>query len=450
MEQIVSASVRPLADRAMPARFRPRPVPIAEGQREEASIHFIKYMGSKRNILPFLAPVLRDVVPRNGMLLDLFAGTHAVGYALKTHARVWGNDIQNYSVPIGKTLLCTDPTTLRTSDTSRLVQEAAARHYARSSSLWRPWLRKERWVFEQAGLDSNIGLAAYQAYIEGLDAALPHGGDIGRLSTRLQPKVRRVMRGRRSDPPMMAAAYWPTSYFSLDQCLWLDAFRQAIDDLPEGHVGRAPALACLLHAAAYCTHGTGHFAQHRKVTGVEVLDDTMIYRQRSVAEYWAGKMAQVEAELAVSVGNNRVTTQDYTAALDDLGGVGAIYADPPYSFVHYSRFYHVLETLTLYDHPGTEFDGRYRPVPMRHQSPFCIRSRMADAFETVLKAGRDAGIPVVWSYSRSGLMPFDTLLALCKEYYPDTTVLEQRHLHTTMGRREDKTREVSEVLIVCA
>ena len=43
-----------------------------------------------------------------------------------------------------------------------------------------------------------------------------------------------------------------TSYFSLEQCLWLDAYRQAIEDLPADHLGRATALSCLLHAAAYC------------------------------------------------------------------------------------------------------------------------------------------------------------------------------------------------------
>lgn len=431
-------------------RFRPRPVPVAEGQQDEASIHFIKYMGSKRNILPFLSPVLRDIVPPGGLLLDLFAGTHSVGYALKSHARVWGNDIQTYSAPIGETLLCTDPALLHVSDTVDAVKGVAACYYARSSSLWMPWLRRERGVLTLARQDLDRGLAAYQAYVQDLDAALPHSGDISRLSTRLRPKVSQVMNGQRSDPPMMAAVYWSTSYFSLEQCLWLDAFRQAISDLPDDHVGRMPALACLLHAAAYCTHGTGHFAQHRKLNSARVLEDAMIYRQRSITEYWTSKMAQLEAELLPSIDGNRITSCDFAAALDNLHGVDAIYADPPYSFVHYSRFYHVLETLTLYDHPGTEFDGRYRPVPTRHQSPFCIRSQMTDAFETVLKAGHGANVPIVWSYSKSGLMPFDALLTLCTSYYPNTTVLEQRHLHTTMGRREDKTREVSEVLIVCS
>jgi len=61
-----------------------------EGMGTEQSIHFIKYMGSKRNLLGFVAPVLRDSVPAAGLMLDLFAGRHSVGYALKSHSRVWG------------------------------------------------------------------------------------------------------------------------------------------------------------------------------------------------------------------------------------------------------------------------------------------------------------------------------------------------------------------------
>ncbi len=110
----------------------------------------------------------------------------------------------------------------------------------------------------------------------------------------------------------------------------------------------------------------------------------------------------------------------------------------------------MLATLTLYDLPGTEFDGRYRPVPLRHQSPFCIRSQMGRAFETVLRAGRDAQIPLIWSYSRTGLMPFDDLFRLCKAYYKDVEVRESQYLHTTMGRAENKNLEVSEVLIICS
>ena len=427
------------------------PNPLVEAEEEERSLHFVKYMGSKRNLLPVITPVLRDIVPRGGMLLDLFAGTHAVGYSLKEHATVWGNDIQRYSLPIGETLLLTNPESLRVSNTRELVPTLAASYFRRSSRLFEQWLLRERNVLALTQVDVQAGLSAYLDYTRDLAAVLPHSGNPATLSYDLRAYVERIARGEATDPPMMAAVYWANTYFSLEQALWLDAYRRAISDLTAGHVGYPAALASLLHAAAYCTHGTGHFAQHRKLTSAKVLEDVIKYRIRSVTEYWRNKMRLVETELVASHNLNRVTALDFKTALQTgLDGVDAIYADPPYSFVHYSRFYHVLETLTLYDHPGTEFDGRYRPVPLRHQSPFCIRTRMSSAFQDVLRVGQAAQVPIVWSYSTSGLMPFRDLLALCRKFYPHIDVLRTDYLHTTMGRRGDKTREVSEVLIICS
>lgn len=433
-----------------PDALQPRTVARRSKTAKERSLHFVKYMGSKRNLLGVIAPLLREIVAEGGELLDLFAGSHAVGYSVKEHAAVWGNDIQHYSIPLGETLLLTSPQALRTSRARETISEIASGYFRRSSRLFESWLDREQDIMALVQFDLHAGLNAYLAYIQDLQAALPHSGTPTQLAPNLRGYVERIAWGERTDPPMMAAVYWANTYFSLEQGLWLDAYRQAIDDLGTEHVGRAPALAALLHSAAYCTHGTGHFAHHRKLTSTKVLADAIKYRRRSIPEYWQAKMTQIEAELTPSVRQNRVTTLDFREVLHSgCDGVSAIYADPPYSIVHYSRFYHVLETLTLYDHPGTEFDGRYRPVPLRHQSPFCIRTQVKAAFEEVLRAGRAAGLPIVWSYSMSGLMPFDDLYALCRRYYPCADVLATKYLHTTMGRRGDKTREVSEVLIIC-
>ena len=85
-----------------------------------------------------------------------------------------------------------------------------------------------------------------------------------------------------------------------------------------------------------------------------------------------------------------------------------VYADPPYTRDHYSRFYHVLETISLWDDPGvsttriraktTTFSrGVYRAD--RHQSPFCIKSQAPGAFERLFSAVRDLQAPLVLSYS---------------------------------------------------
>ena len=58
-------------------------------------------MGSKLKLIDFIIPKLEDVVSEGETVLDLMAGTHAIGYALKPRHPIIANDIQEYSKVIG-------------------------------------------------------------------------------------------------------------------------------------------------------------------------------------------------------------------------------------------------------------------------------------------------------------------------------------------------------------
>ena len=96
---------------------------------------------------------------------------------------------------------------------------------------------------------------------------------------------------------------------------------------------------------------------------------------------------------------------DYLSSSDFSEGV--VYADPPYTRDHYSRFYHVLETLALRDDPkistntahGNTLPSRGFYRLSRHQSPFCIRSHAPAAFSALFSKVSSKGLPLVLSYS---------------------------------------------------
>lgn len=67
-------------------------------------MHTLRYMGSKLALVDIIAPIVHEYAAGRGVV-DLMAGTHAIGYALKPHARVWANDVQHYSQVIGQALL---------------------------------------------------------------------------------------------------------------------------------------------------------------------------------------------------------------------------------------------------------------------------------------------------------------------------------------------------------
>lgn len=69
------------------------------------SLYVTRYMGAKYKLLDFLLPQIESELPPKSTFLDLMAGTHAVGYALKQRHPILANDVQNYSFEFGRALL---------------------------------------------------------------------------------------------------------------------------------------------------------------------------------------------------------------------------------------------------------------------------------------------------------------------------------------------------------
>jgi len=70
--------------------------------------YVMRYMGSKLRLLDFIVPILEAMLPQGEGFLDLMAGTHAVGYALKPNHPIVANDIQEYSRVIGLSRIVND------------------------------------------------------------------------------------------------------------------------------------------------------------------------------------------------------------------------------------------------------------------------------------------------------------------------------------------------------
>jgi len=69
------------------------------------SIYVTRYMGSKLRLLDFIVPKILAMHKSNFVFVDLMAGTHALGYALRDYASVIANDVQRYSTLIGTALI---------------------------------------------------------------------------------------------------------------------------------------------------------------------------------------------------------------------------------------------------------------------------------------------------------------------------------------------------------
>jgi len=145
-----------------------------------------------------------------------------------------------------------------------------------------------------------------------------------------------------------------------------------------------------------------------------------------------------------------ILNMDYSLALDNLTkDTSVVYADPPYTRDHYSRYYHVLETISLRDNPevstmvlkGKELLSRGLYRKKRHQSPFCIRSQAPNAFD--INKSTNAHPRVV---------NLDLLTKLAKKYYKKVEIISPgtfTHSKLTHSEKHLKASNNAEVLLIC-
>ena len=181
----------------------------------------------------------------------------------------------------------------------------------------------------------------------------------------------------------------------------------------------------------------------------------MLYRRRSLVDYFERKYNEVINWIPYSKPKHKhvTTTLNFKECLSRLNK-GLVYADPPYCFVHYSRFYHALETLVLYDYPslqeqkGKVVKGRYRDD--RHQSPFCIKTKVQNTFIDLFEGVNRSNSNLVMSYSNTGMISIEEIESIALEIFNNKKIelLTTDHKHMTLGRKNDRHRDVKECLLL--
>jgi adenine-specific DNA-methyltransferase len=208
-------------------------------------------------------------------------------------------------------------------------------------------------------------------------------------------------------------------------------------------------LSSLIFAMSYVSQSTGHYAQFRDMTKDNMLD-IVGYRKRDIWSYFEKKFRELTINLNGEASKEyKVTTLDYLDCLRIVEEGSIIYADPPYQSVHYSRFYHALETLVKYDYPKVQYKGRYRED--RHQSPFCKKTTVKEAFTMLFEGVKSKNAHLVLSYSDTGMITLSQIEELANYIFQNDysyIPLEKDHIHSKMGRSDERQQEVKEYILL--
>lgn len=426
----------------------------------------LNYLGSKLRLLDFIEENVRKVTPKDAGVCDLFAGSGCVSYKLSRLFPVVACDIQHYSKVICDALL--QPSTL-TDETVKAFMSEIKNSKSLLRDAYTPLIELE----EKAIRNENLEL---------LTDVIEHGSIevyyLEKTESKIAPVQNQVYEKLKKtglmDKESHISRYYGGVYFSYSQAVQIDIIMDAIRNHPNT-ADKNVLLAALLSTTSdiACTVGK-HFAQPIKARDSKGKIKKLVYNKAikdktvdvtTLFEEWLDKYVS----LPKGKYNNTILQGDYMECLKTLpDNVRTVYADPPYTRDHYSRFYHVLETMALDDvpeistvtiHGSTHVsNGIYRKD--RHQSPFCIRSKAPKAFEEMFKAISASGRNLLLSYSpydetkesHPRVVTISQLMSWASDYFNNVGVVSAGHFsHNKLNSTEHflESSDEAEILIVC-
>ncbi len=427
----------------------------------------IHYLGSKLRILTAIEQAVDRVDPSGGPVCDLFSGSATVSRYLSRRRRVMAVDIQEYARVLAEAVLNGDPTW-----SVSAIEEALGDDY-RGTAL-------RQAVDPLIKLENEVALSAMRGDIEPLcellefgnlasmgGDKLPAGSPLGDAVRESQTRI--DMLGL-PGADTVCIRHFGGQYFSYAQAAELDAIADLAHDS-----GSSVLLAAALSTASHLVNSIGkQFAQPirpRDKSGApkrHVVKKIIAERGLSARSIFMVYLRHYEGLVATRRDHAAVRADFRQALAKPAFKPSVVYADPPYTRDHYSRFYHTLETIALGDDPsitksnlgGGDIQSRGGYRAGRHQSPFCIKSEAPAAFSALFGGVAALRVPLVLSYSgydpsieaRPRVMALDAVVSLAKQHFIDVRVeqlasLEHMKLNTTSLNKAAKG--TTEVLLLC-
>ena len=349
----------------------------------------MRYIGNKTRLLPFILGTIRKLGIDPGTAHDAFAGTAAVGRALKGAGwRVASSDLMSYShvfqqaYVVADELPSLDDLARRDAAVGRAIREAPT---------------------DAAATDAITALRAVAAHL-----ATGRPAERGFVTEHFSPAGGRM-------------------YFTEANASRIDAARRALHEW---------------HAAGWIDDGAFFILLAALIEGADRVANTAGVYAAYIKTWQPNARRPLSLVPVIPVEGPRGATAhctDATTLARELGPVDLLYIDPPYNARQYSGYYHVPEViargwfereLVLRGKTGLlDSDGQ--------RSAWCSPRRVRDALRDLL--GATGARDVLVSYNSEGLLPDADLRAALAEASVDGTV--RRFSRTYRRYRADSDSE---------
>ena len=431
-------------------------------------IHILlRYLGIKTKMLNHIDEQVNTLSCKGDTLLDLFAGSNIVGQFFSNKRRIFSNDIQKYSYIVAKATLDIDKEfDYKLIDVNKIEESNYfKKNYKKISEIFSKPLKYEKDLIIKCINDSS-----YNNLLE-LKNLYDNTPYVGHFSNKVKEfnDLKKYYTEefynslKNNNEYMLFTLNYAMPYFTLNQAVYIDSFRCAIEELHNdskiSDTEYYVYLSLLIYGLECAVSSIGdHFAQpqifklEKEKKYKKGLEKLLIKKSTSIHDVMNEKQNEfISIDKNSFYDGNKCFCMDCIELLKDsniMKNVDIIYIDPPYTNAHYSRFYHILETLVSYNYPKIEFNGRYSSD--RYQSPFCQKKNAYNEFSKMINLCASSKKKVIISYSDTDqcLISYNEIKEICEKYYSSVEIKKINYLYRNLGQKPNKVSG-NELLIMC-
>ena len=410
----------------------------------------LNYQGSKHNLSDFIYKNLEPYIQDGKAIFDIFSGSAAVSSMFCGTHQVFANDAEVYASIIADAIL----NHTAANSAHSLLKDIESDYCRESRELARPilhFMESEREAIEENDYEKLISI--YQTYptVWNNNYSEITGGALTVESIRAL------------DGFYLFTTYYATNYYGIKQALEIDCLIKLIRTKYQEQENAL--YSCLFYAMKEAVFSKdGHMAQPLSLE----KNQARLFGQRSknIFSLFIKKYQEYTA-LSPSkyAGKNTVFNSDFEDLLDAelFSHIGLVYADPPYTDMQYSRYYHLLNVAARYDYPdltvskagytkGLYTEGRYQSKLSQHS---CAKKTLEKLIRFCAETQTNLAISYAYPQDREKqatdryTVTIDELIQLAQQYFTKERVHVAAQSYSHANHRNSAQKKVLEYLILC-
>lgn len=411
------------------------------------TIKILNYQGIKSSLMPFINKNLKKYVKSGDKICDIFSGSCTVGASLKNDYNIVANDAELYSYIISSALLNT-PTSNELASLRDVFIKRYNLNLKQLLSVQEENVAKERFFLSKEDNESLINLYSEFPTIWNKKSKL------------INPEILKEKNNYN-----LFLYYYSGTYFGIEQSINIDC---SIKTIHEMHDNTEVLWSCLFFAMSEIVFSKdGHMAQPLNIK----KNQSRHIKQRSkkLMDFFYKKLEEF-----IEKGENTLREKKHTIYNDDVlnllnsesfckQNIKLIYADPPYTDMQYSRYYHLLNVAAQYNYPyptinnGSYTKGLY--TEGRNQSSLSKKSTAKEVLKQLFEFCKKNQIVLALSYAYPKnqknqktdryTISIEELVNMAKHIFGPKKVQIEQESYKHANHRNSTSKEVYEYLILC-